>query len=98
MPRKNRRAETPSAPAPRSPQSEAPIWALAPGFDVRRVSSDKPYRCPGCDLEVRPGSWHFVVVPRTRPTSAATGTSAGSGSSSTARGGGRVGESAPRRA
>lgn len=67
MPRRNRRAETPSAPAPRSPQSEAPIWALAPGFDVRRVSSDKPYRCPGCDLEVRPGSWHFVVVPQGAP-------------------------------
>jgi hypothetical protein len=67
MPRKNRRAETQPASAPRTPQSAAPLSALAPGFDVRRVSGDKPYRCPGCDLEIRPGSWHFVVVPRDAP-------------------------------
>jgi hypothetical protein len=46
------------------PQSAGPIWALAPGFDVRRVSSDKPYRCPGCDHEIRAGVWHLVVVPQ----------------------------------
>jgi hypothetical protein len=67
MPRKNRRAETQPASAARTPQSAAPLWALAPGTDVRRVSGDKPYRCPGCDLEVRPGSWHFVVVPEDAP-------------------------------
>jgi len=49
------------------PQSEAPVWALVPGEDVRRVSSEKPYRCPGCDLEVRPRVWHFVVVPQDAP-------------------------------
>jgi hypothetical protein len=31
------------------------------------VTSDKPYRCPGCDLEVRPGMWHLVVVPQDDP-------------------------------
>jgi hypothetical protein len=67
MPRKNRRAETQPASAPAPPRSAAPLWALAPGTDVRRVSSDKSYRCPGCDLEVRPGSWHFVVVPQDAP-------------------------------
>jgi hypothetical protein len=67
MPRKNRRAETQPAAAPRTPQSAAPLSALAAGFDVRRVSGDKPYRCPGCDLEIRPASWHFVVVPRDAP-------------------------------
>lgn len=63
MPRKNRRAPLEPAPGPRTPRSAAPAWALAPGTDVRRVSGDKPYRCPGCDLEIGPGSWHFVVVP-----------------------------------
>jgi hypothetical protein len=67
MPRKNRRAPD-DAPEPlRMPQSAAPMWALAPGYDVRRVSGDKPYRCPGCDLEVRPGVWHLVVVPQDAP-------------------------------
>ena len=45
------------------PQSAAPAWASVPGIEVRRLTSDKPYRCPGCDLEIRPGTWHFVVVP-----------------------------------
>lgn len=67
MPRRNRRAEPQPPSAPRTPRSAAPLWALAPGADVRGVSSDKPYRCPGCDLEVRPGSRHFVVVPRDAP-------------------------------
>jgi hypothetical protein len=67
MPRKNRRAPLEPAPAPERPRSAAPTWAIAPGTDVRRVSGDKPYRCPGCDLEIRPGSWHFVVVPLDEP-------------------------------
>jgi len=66
MPRKNRRAPEQVEPA-RMPQSAAPTWALAPGFDVRRVSSDKPYRCPGCDHEIRAGVWHLVVVPQDDP-------------------------------
>jgi hypothetical protein len=24
---------------------------------------DRPYRCPGCDHEIRSGLWHLVVVP-----------------------------------
>jgi hypothetical protein len=62
MPRKNRRAADDPAQALRMPQSAAPLWALVPGYDVRRVSTDKSYRCPGCDLEVRPGVWHLVVI------------------------------------
>ncbi len=66
MPRKNRRAPEEVGPA-RMPQSAAPVWALVPGFDLRRVTSDKPYRCPGCDHEIRPGVWHLVVVPQDLP-------------------------------
>jgi hypothetical protein len=66
MPRKNRRAPEPVE-AARVPQSAGPTWSLAPGFDVRRVSSDKPYRCPGCDHEIRAGIWHLVVVPQGEP-------------------------------
>ncbi|MEW6059428.1 MAG: hypothetical protein AB1551_04685 [Actinomycetota bacterium] len=66
MPRKNGRAVEPLAPV-RMPQSDAPSWALVPGCDVRRVSGDKPYRCPGCDHVVRPGLWHLVVVPEDDP-------------------------------
>jgi hypothetical protein len=64
--RKNRRApETPET--VRMPQSAAPTWALTAGFDVRRVTGDKPYRCPGCDHLIRPGLWHLVVVPQDVP-------------------------------
>lgn len=66
MPRKNRRA--PDEPLPlRQPQSAAPVWALAPGFDVRHVGGTKAYRCPGCDHEIRAGVWHLVVVPQDEP-------------------------------
>jgi hypothetical protein len=64
MPRRNRRASDEVAPSPRMPQAAAPAWALAPEFDVRRVFAEKPYRCPGCDLEIRVGTWHLVVVPQ----------------------------------
>jgi hypothetical protein len=63
MPRRNRRAPDEGPQTARMPQSAAPAWASAPGLEVRRLTSDKPYRCPGCDLEIRPGAWHFVVVP-----------------------------------
>jgi hypothetical protein len=63
VPRKHkRRPEEPIQPL-RRPQGEAPMWALVPWAEVRRISNEKPYRCPGCDLEVRPLVWHFVVVP-----------------------------------
>jgi len=66
MPRRNRRAEEVPPPS-RMPQSAAPGWALFSGFDVRQVSSEKPYTCPGCELIVRPGTWHLVVVPQDDP-------------------------------
>jgi hypothetical protein len=66
MPRRNRRApETPEA--VRMPQGAPPAWAVVPGFDVRRVTGDKEYRCPGCDHVIRPGLWHLVVVPEAAP-------------------------------
>jgi hypothetical protein len=64
MPRKHRRDPafiTPSEAPP--PRADAPPWAQAPGFEVRQVGGQKPYRCPGCDHEVRAGLWHLVVVP-----------------------------------
>jgi hypothetical protein len=66
MPRKNRRAdETPET--VRMPQSAPPTWALVPGYDVRRVTRDKEYRCPGCEHMIRPGLWHLVAVPDGAP-------------------------------
>ncbi len=64
MPRRNRRApvEPAAAPAPRS-RSEPPPWSAVPGFEVRQVAGDKPYRCPGCDHTIRAGLWHLVVIP-----------------------------------
>jgi hypothetical protein len=66
MPRKHRRDpsyhQAPSAPQP-SRRSDPPMWALVPGYDVRHVTSDKGYRCPGCDHMIRAGTWHLVVVP-----------------------------------
>ena len=66
MPRKNRRAPEEVEPV-RRPRSEAPMWALVPGFDVRLVSGDKPYLCPGCEHPIRPGLAHLVVVPQGAP-------------------------------
>jgi hypothetical protein len=64
VPRKHkRRPEEPLQPL-RRPQGEAPMWALVQWADVRRVSNEKPYRCPGCQLEIRPLVWHYVVVPQ----------------------------------
>lgn len=64
MPRKNKRLR--DEPAPRGPglSTDAPDWAAAPGYQVRLVSGQKPYRCPGCDHEVRAGAQHLVVVPQ----------------------------------
>ena len=67
MPRKNRRAPEEGPQPRRMPQSQAPVSASVPGFEVRRVSGDKPYICPGCDLEIRASTWHYVVVPQDAP-------------------------------
>lgn len=67
MPRRHSRAREEEAPRVRMPQSDAPMWAVVPGFDMRRLASEKAYRCPGCDLEIRPGVWHLVVVPQEMP-------------------------------
>lgn len=68
MPRKRRAARDREQPEPlQPPRSAAPLSALRPGFDVRVVSGDKVYWCPGCDLEIRAGVQHFVVVPEDVP-------------------------------
>ncbi len=63
MPRRHRRAAEEPAPPPRRPTTHAPAWAQVAWAEVRRVCGEKPYRCPGCDHEIRPGVWHLVVVP-----------------------------------
>jgi hypothetical protein len=64
MPRRNRRNpdffQAPERPPARS---DAPPWAELVGYEVRQLGSDKVYRCPGCDHEIRVGLWHLVVIP-----------------------------------
>jgi hypothetical protein len=43
------------------------VWADAPGVDIRSVSSDKVYRCPGCDHGIRLKTQHLVVIPLDAP-------------------------------
>lgn len=62
MPRRNRRVPEEFVPAT-APRSVAPEWANAPGFEVREVTGDKPYRCPGCDHAIKQGVRHLVAVP-----------------------------------
>jgi hypothetical protein len=70
VPRKNRRDPGFFGAPERPPQrSDAPPWAVLPGFDVRQVGGEKAYRCPGCDHEIRAGVWHLVVVPAGDPDS-----------------------------
>jgi hypothetical protein len=66
MPRKNRRNPDyfqPSEAGGPADRFDAPAWAQVAGFEVRDVGGQKPYRCPGCDHEVRQGARHLVVVP-----------------------------------
>jgi hypothetical protein len=69
MPRRHRSArERSGPPPPAEPRgSEAPFWALIPGYEVRSVFGDKVYRCPGCDHPVRRGVQHLVAVPQDAP-------------------------------
>ncbi|MCA1727188.1 MAG: hypothetical protein LC722_05940 [Actinobacteria bacterium] len=63
-PRRHDRAREPSAPfVPRPSPSAAPAWAAAAGVEVRAVTGEKPYRCPGCEGVIPPGTPHLVVVP-----------------------------------
>jgi hypothetical protein len=66
MPRRNRRAPEEFVPAT-APRSAAPEWANVAGFEVREVTGDKPYRCPGCDHVIKPGVRHLVAVPVNDP-------------------------------
>ncbi|GAB4008700.1 hypothetical protein GCM10029992_65760 [Glycomyces albus] len=58
MPRKNRRR---AEPEPRRSTAMDSTVVDGPGgrFQVRRITgsgAEKAYRCPGCDLEIRPGT------------------------------------------
>ena len=66
MPRRNRRGpECPCrvARAPLVRQKRPPGRKANDDVEVRKVSGDKAYRCPGCDHPVRAGLRHLVVVP-----------------------------------
>jgi hypothetical protein len=69
MPRKHRAARERAASSLETdrPTRGAPLWATGPGLDVRVVSGDKVYRCPGCDHEIRRGLPHLVVIPGDAP-------------------------------
>lgn len=64
MPRKNRREiDEAGAELGGSLGSVRPDWAQIDDAEVRIVHGQKPYRCPGCDHEIRAGVQHLVVVP-----------------------------------
>ncbi len=67
-PRRHRAGrERPGPPLPRSSPSQVPSWAVLPGVEVRAVAGDKPYRCPGCQGVIPPGTPHLVIVPADAP-------------------------------
>ena len=63
MPRKNRRDpaffEPPDAAGVPVTRSDAPMWAQAPGYEIRNVGGQKAYRCPGCDHQVPQARRHW---------------------------------------
>jgi hypothetical protein len=68
MPRHNRRGgdPTPVASGARSLAEQRMSWR-GEEFTVRAVTgSDKTYRCPGCDQEIRAGQPHIVAWPTGR--------------------------------
>lgn len=64
MPRRHRRRpEEPPRPISEGVRAlSAPEWAVVDGVTVRRVTGAKPYVCPGCLHEIRPGASHLVVL------------------------------------
>ena len=65
-PRKHRRAEEPSHEREDRPGTETVEEHPDGIFRVRRITgstSTKPYRCPGCDQEIRPATPHIVAWP-----------------------------------
>jgi hypothetical protein len=68
MPRKHRAArERTGPPLEDNRPRRASSQLAAPGLDVRAVTGDKIYRCPGCDHEIRPKVAHLVVIPDDAP-------------------------------
>jgi hypothetical protein len=56
----------PSGPGPtpeRREEFDGETYLVRP---IRGSSSSKDYRCPGCDLEIRPATPHVVVWPEHR--------------------------------
>jgi hypothetical protein len=65
VPRQNRRQATPPARAARGGDEQRDEWR-GETYSVRAVSGQaatKPYRCPGCDQEIRAGLPHLVCWP-----------------------------------
>ncbi|HZR54413.1 MAG TPA: ATP/GTP-binding protein [Streptosporangiaceae bacterium] len=71
-PRRNRRPAPAASPAPGSEPAERTErteswpdgeWAVRP---VTGAATTKPYRCPGCDQEIVPGTPHVVAWPADR--------------------------------
>jgi hypothetical protein len=56
-----------SSGAQRSPAGRPPVEEASDGDWVVRqltgAATDKTYRCPGCDQEIRPGTPHVVTWP-----------------------------------
>jgi hypothetical protein len=63
-PRKTRRTKPSATEAPLGPEriEDWPDgeWVVRP---VPGAAATKPYRCPGCDQEIYPGTAHLVVWP-----------------------------------
>ena len=64
MPRKHRAARDRSSSPPKGsrPTSNAPEWSHSAGHEVRTVSSEKSYRCPGCDHEYLLTVWSAEML------------------------------------
>ncbi|THV41972.1 hypothetical protein [Glycomyces buryatensis] len=63
MPRKNRR-ERPAEPPTRSAQDSNLVDGPDGRYQTRAIpgaGAAKTYRCPGCDLEIPPGTPHVVA-------------------------------------
>jgi hypothetical protein len=63
---RGRRKGSPPGRHPAAPRAETVEEAADGDWVVRRLTgsaSTKPYRCPGCDQEIRPATPHVVAWP-----------------------------------
>jgi hypothetical protein len=70
MPRRHRAArERPPDEDARTPGGLALARLQAPGYAVWQSTKAGPYRCPGCQQLIAPGTAHLVVYPEEDPSS-----------------------------